>query len=312
MSSSRSPLADRTNLPMPNTPSPATTHATTTARTAAGNSNNNQATGSTAGPTAPASPPPHRVHFMLPSPDHTLDAPHLRTELPAVPWAPSPDELKTATIGVRNAQTMMRCAEASTTLWVSEYFAELSDRFPMSRGGSFRPFLPESDPESDARLEQYTRAIDGCNNIIRGIKRNLQEYAATFDRAYEFGDTTATTKDLLPRYVWHGEHNAKRARYHSKPVSTDDVPLSTGTDSVAPKAVPATAVVVHTPIGTAAPAAPRLKRTESSVRADAPSTANRPPAISKEDRCRECTDWKHLHTVEDCPFNSPGMRSPIL
>ncbi|KAF9571047.1 hypothetical protein EC968_001081 [Mortierella alpina] len=52
-----------------------------------------------------------------------------------------------------------------------EYFAEPSDRFRMTkRRGSFRPiFVQESIPYSDARLDQYTRSFDGCNNIIHGI-----------------------------------------------------------------------------------------------------------------------------------------------
>ncbi|KAF9966434.1 hypothetical protein BGZ70_002364 [Mortierella alpina] len=40
--------------------------------------------------------------------------------------------------------------------------------------------VPEDNIDSDARMDQYSRAIEGCNHISRGIKRNLQQYAPTF------------------------------------------------------------------------------------------------------------------------------------
>ncbi|KAF9945159.1 hypothetical protein BGZ72_001595 [Mortierella alpina] len=302
MSSSRSPLSDRTNLPTAPTPTAART--TAAARTVSGNGQNNQATGNTAtgntaAPTTPASPPPpHRVHFSLPGHDHTFDAPHLYEELPAIPWAPSRGELRTATVGMRNAQTMLRCVEASTTLWVSEYFAELSDRFRMrGRKDTFLPIVPEDNVDSDARLDQYTRAIDGCNNISHGIKRNMRQYAATFDREVEFGGTQDTTHKPLCRYVYHGEHDGsiKRPRHAPEPVPADDTPDNANIAPVTPAAappttdvVPVTTVVVHASTSNVAPTRPRLQRTESSVQDDAPPVADQSPVTPNYDRCKSC------------------------
>lgn len=327
MSCSRSPLADRTNQPNAPTPTPARTSAT--ARTVSSNGNNRQATGSSAAsaapaaPTTPASPPPpHRVHFALPGHDHAFQAPHLREELPAIPWAPSPDELRTATVGVRNAQHIMRCAEASTTLWVSEYIAELSDRFRMRGRTGFTPIVPEENVDSDARLDQYTRAIDGCNNIVHGIKRTLRQYAATFDREVEFGAAQDTTHRLLSQYVYHGEHDGhvKRRRHSPAMVPTETDPIdatvtpdSTGATSVAKEAdpvvvdtAPVTTVVLHTSASNASPIRPRLRRTESSVQDDTPPTTD--PVDPSYDRCKRCKSWRELHTVADCP--NQGMMSP--
>ncbi|KAF9944417.1 hypothetical protein BGZ70_004670, partial [Mortierella alpina] len=293
MSCSRSPLSDRTNRPTVHVPAPAQTNATTTA----GNQNN-QATARSAAPAAPAAttapanpatpaspPPPHRVHFALPGHDHTFTAQHLTTELPAIPWAPSREELRAATVGVRNAQTILRTVEASTTQWVSEYIAELGERFRMqTRTRTFSPIVPEDNVDSDARLDQYSRAIAGCNHISHGLKRNLREYAPTFDREVEFGDTSDTTHKLLSRYVFHGEYDGhgKRRRHNQDITPTEDTPV---TANVAPDHTddapvveeivePVTTVVVHAASSAATTARPQLRRTESSVQEDAPPVAD--------------------------------------
>jgi hypothetical protein len=203
--------------------------------------------------------------------------------------------------------------------------AELGERLRMrKRTGSFSPIVPEDNVDSDARMDQYLRAIDGCNNISRGIKRNLQQYAPTFDRAVEFGDTSETTHKLLARYVYHGEYdgNGKRRRQapnlvseddtpvtaNVAPENEDDTPVATATVPVSDEIVePVTTVAVRAAPSSGTTARPQLRRTESSVQ------ENEPPlqllSVDPNDRCKRCSTWRVLHTVADCPLTQ-GMMSP--
>ncbi|KAF9972250.1 hypothetical protein BGZ75_001550, partial [Mortierella antarctica] len=118
---------------------------------------------------------------------------------PPANWKPSRMEWRAATVAARNAQALLRRLEASKTLWNCHYTAELCDRYKSYNAPEeyFKPVIPAPNTESDERLDTFSNAIDGCDEAIRTVKRSLEQYACTFDRAREFEDSEGTTDDLL-------------------------------------------------------------------------------------------------------------------
>ncbi|KAF9555755.1 hypothetical protein EC968_008655 [Mortierella alpina] len=206
-------------------------------------------------------PPPRPYSYDLPAPGHSFRAPRIFHPVQPFTWAPSLDEWRAATVGARNAQALLRHLEASKALWNSQYIAELCDRYqayaPRDR---FKPIIPASDRSSDNRLMGYTRAIEGCDTAIRGVKRSLENYACTFDRAQEFYESGETTEDILGRYVFNDEHGGYQyKRYKASPApvaSPAAVPVAKSTPPAAPSANAATTSTALVRVPSAAEQAP--------------------------------------------------------
>ncbi|KAF9974500.1 hypothetical protein BGZ75_000779, partial [Mortierella antarctica] len=155
--------------------------------------------------------------------------------------------------------------------------AELCDRYQAyAPQGRFKPIIPVSDYNSDNRLRGYTRAIGGCDTAIRGVKRSLENYACTFDRAQEFSDSKETTEDLLGRYIFNGEHSGQERKRHKA------TPAPAARAAAVPVAKPTAPVTPTAPLDTASTALVRM-----------PPAADQAPVAGAwtapgEERCTAC------------------------